>query len=351
MNIKEFQQNLLQWYEVSHRILPWRKNKEPYRVLVSEIMLQQTRVDTVIPYFERFMDWFPTVDDFANAGEEKILKSWEGLGYYSRVRNLHSAVKEIAETYNGIVPNTKEEISKLKGIGPYTAGAVLSIAYDKPEPAVDGNVMRVYSRIFKIEEDIAKPASRKIFEQKVHETISHDNPSSFNQGLMELGAMICTPISPKCTVCPVNKHCVAFNEGIQDRLPNKTKMKKGKTVQYMAVIVENDKGKLLIQKRPSKGLLAGLWEFPIYELTNSKDQFQLQLKLDFEDQYSMELANIKPIGQVKHIFSHLVWDVQVFSAQILQMKNKGIWVSEVELTNYTLPIPMQKMLELFVYQK
>ncbi|MDF2557173.1 MAG: mutY [Bacillales bacterium] len=351
MNINKFQIELLQWYELNHRQLPWRLNKDPYRILVSEIMLQQTRVETVIPYYERFMNWFPTVKDFAEAEEEKILKSWEGLGYYSRVRNLHSAIKEVSEFYEGKIPNTKEDISKLKGIGPYTAGAVLSIAYDKPEPAVDGNVMRVYSRIFKIQEDIAKPATRKIFEKKVHDTISNEDPSTFNQALMELGALICTPTSPKCLICPINDQCQAFIEGIQDQLPIKTKMKKGKTIHYVSVVVENENGELLIQKRASKGLLAGLWEFPNYEIKESETQISTQLILDFEEQYNGKLIDIKPIGTVKHKFSHLTWEVQVFSAQVLQNVKEGLWVSEKELATYTLPIPVQKMYELYVYHK
>ncbi len=177
-----FQQDLISWFEAEQRNLPWRENKDPYRVWVSEIMLQQTRVETVIPYFNRFISWFPTLDDFAQADEEKILKAWEGLGYYSRVRNLHSAVKEVKESYNSIVPNQPEEISKLKGVGPYTAGAILSIAYGKPEPAVDGNVMRVFSRILMLYEDIAKPKTRKTFEGAVRSLISHENPSAFQSG-------------------------------------------------------------------------------------------------------------------------------------------------------------------------
>lgn len=351
MNVNIFQSDLLKWYEMNHRQLPWRKNKDPYHILVSEIMLQQTRVDTVIPYFERFIDWFPTVVDFAEAEEEKILKSWEGLGYYSRVRNLHSAIKDVSENYSGIIPNTKDEISKLKGVGPYTAGAVLSIAYDKPEPAVDGNVMRVYSRIFKIQEDIAKPATRKIFEQKVYETISHEDPSSFNQALMELGALICTPISPKCLECPLNNHCQAFYEGIQDQLPIKSKLKKGKKYQYVSVIVENENGELLIQKRPEIGLLAGLWEFPMFEIKNTKSQIDMQLKLDFEDQYDEDLENIIPLGKVNHVFSHLTWEVHVFSAQISHKVYKGEWVTDVKLAKYALPTPFRKMYELYVFQK
>lgn len=225
-DIAGFQHDLIDWYEKEQRTLPWRENQDPYRVWVSEVMLQQTRVDTVIPYFNRFMEQFPTVKDLALADEEKVMKAWEGLGYYSRVRNLQANfVKEVYESYDGIVPNTKEQFSKLKGVGPYTSGAVLSIAYNKPYPAVDGNVMRVISRILSIWDDIAKPKTRNIFEFAVDQLISREKPSEFNQGLMELGALICTPTSPACLICPVNMHCSAFEEGVQYELPVKSKRK------------------------------------------------------------------------------------------------------------------------------
>ena len=181
-------------------------------------MLQQTKVDTVIPYYERFIAKYPSLESLANAPEEELLKEWEGLGYYSRARNLQAGVKEVVEEYQSIVPSTRNEISKLKGVGPYTAGAVLSIAYGVPEHAVDGNVMRVLSRLLLIKEDIAKPKTKKIFEEAVMELIDEDNPSAFNQGLMELGAVICTPTKPKCLLCPVREYCTAFFEGMQEEL-------------------------------------------------------------------------------------------------------------------------------------
>ena len=226
INIAGFREDLINWFSEEKRDLPWRKSRDPYKIWVSEVMLQQTRVDTVIPYFNRFMEQFPSIEALSNAEEEKILKAWEGLGYYSRARNLHSAVKEVHEKYGGKVPDDPKEISSLKGVGPYTAGAILSIAYGKPEPAVDGNVMRVLSRVLSIWDDIAKSSTRKIFEEAVRALISHDNPSYFNQALMELGALVCTPTSPSCLLCPVREHCYAFHDGEQEELPVKTKGKK-----------------------------------------------------------------------------------------------------------------------------
>lgn len=225
-NIKQFQEDLISWYEQEKRDLPWRSDSDPYKVWVSEVMLQQTRVDTVIPYFNNFIEKFPTVEALAEADEEKVLKAWEGLGYYSRVRNLQSAVREVHERYGGVVPPSKEEFGKLKGVGPYTRGAVLSIAYNQPVPAVDGNVMRVMSRILSVWDDIAKPKTKTLFEKIVEAFISEEKPSEFNQGLMELGAVICTPKSPSCLLCPVREHCSAFAEGCEKELPVKSKKEK-----------------------------------------------------------------------------------------------------------------------------
>ena len=266
VNVEQFREGLLNWFTEEQIELPWRQDQDPYKVWVSEIMLQQTKVDTVIPYFNRFVSQFPTIEALSKAEEEKVLKAWEGLGYYSRARNLHAAVKEVHEKYGGKVPNTPKEIAGLKGVGPYTAGAILSIAYGVPEPAVDGNVMRVLSRILSIWEDIAKPKTRKTFEEAVRVLISHENPSYFNQALMELGALICTPTSPSCLLCPVREHCHAFDEGTVTELPVKTKSKKQKTVQLAAVVLTDENGRTLIHKRPNTGLLRIYGSFLIWKL-------------------------------------------------------------------------------------
>jgi A/G-specific adenine glycosylase len=351
INITEFQQDLLSWFEKEQRDLPWRKNSDPYRVWVSEIMLQQTRVDTVIPFYNRFMDWFPTIEDFADADEEKVLKSWEGLGYYSRVRNLHSAAKEVREAYGGIVPDKPEEISKLKGVGPYTAGAILSIAYGKAEPAVDGNVMRVLSRILKIKEDIAKPKTRILFERAVRGLIDHDHPSFFNQALMELGALICTPGTPACLLCPVRSHCQAFQEGIQSELPIKIKKKKTRNVPLVAAVLTNEKGEFLIHKRPSEGLLANMWEFPNFEihteLMTKREYFAEEFRKLFE-----AVADIgELVAEIDHVFSHLVWKIDAFKGTVsshidsTMLENQQYkWVSEKEIEQYAFSVSHQKIM-------
>ena len=201
--IQAFRKALLDWYDKEKRDLPWRRTSDPYSIWVSEIMLQQTRVDTVIPYYHNFLDKFPDIAALAAAPEDAILKAWEGLGYYSRVKNMQKAAQQIVAEYGGVFPEDPQEIAKLKGIGPYTAGAVSSIAFQIPEPAVDGNVMRVMSRLFEIDADIAKPASRKIFEAIVRELIDPERPGDFNQALMDLGSSICSPLYPEPEISPI----------------------------------------------------------------------------------------------------------------------------------------------------
>jgi A/G-specific adenine glycosylase len=350
ININAFQNDLIHWFKAEQRDLPWRKDRDPYKVWVSEIMLQQTRVDTVIPYFNRFIEWFPTIDDLAEAEEDKILKAWEGLGYYSRVRNLQSAVREVKEKYNCEVPNSPEEISKLKGVGPYTAGAILSIAYGIPQPAVDGNVMRVMSRILSIWADIAKPSSRKVFESAVRELISHDDPSSFNQALMELGALICTPTSPSCLLCPVRDHCQAFEEGVQSELPVKTKKTKTRNVDLAAALLVDDNGRILIHKRPAEGLLANLWEFPTVEISHPLEHDRERVVSLFDETLDLKISLDQIIGQIQHVFSHLVWNLKVYVGKIdsaVDVGNEWKLVTVDEIADYAFPVPYQKMFKLY----
>ncbi|MFD3448094.1 A/G-specific adenine glycosylase [Microbacteriaceae bacterium 4G12] len=316
-NAIQFQTDLISWFEEEQRDLPWRINKDPYRVWVSEIMLQQTRVEAVKPYYKNFMKKFPTLEALAEAEEEEVLKAWEGLGYYSRVRNLHAAVKEVQETYGGKVPNTPEEVGKLKGVGPYTKGAILSIAYDVPEPAVDGNVMRVFSRILSIWEDIAKPKTRKLFEDVVREVISKENPSYFNQGLMELGALICIPKNPSCLLCPVRSHCRAFHEGVQKELPVKSKAKEPKLVRIAAGIFQTEDGRYLVNKRPKSGLLANMWEFPNVEIKEGISNQKEQLAYYMKEQFQIQVDVGEYMATTQHTFTHRTWDISVFSGTII----------------------------------
>jgi len=348
-NKLQFQIDLIHWFKNEQRILPWRQDRDPYKVWVSEVMLQQTRVETVIPYFNNFIEQFPTVEALANAEEEKVLKAWEGLGYYSRARNLQSAVKEVVSEYGGKIPHRVEELSKLKGVGPYTQGAISSIAYGIPAPAVDGNVMRVLSRILLIEDDISKPKTRNLFENAVRELISVEHPSEFNQGLMELGALVCTPRSPSCLLCPVQSHCRAFSEGMQDQLPFKTIKKNNKEVFITAVILKNKDGQILVQKRPSEGLLANLWELPNHELKQESMYGQAeQLKHFMKAKYNLNITIENQLLNLKHEFSHLTWKITVFNGYTndeIKAADFRQFLSLEDMAKLPFPVPYQKIIK------
>jgi A/G-specific adenine glycosylase len=353
-DIITFQKNLVNWFKENQRELPWRESKNPYRIWVSEVMLQQTRVETVIPYYQAFMREFPTLEALAEAEEDRILKAWEGLGYYSRVRNLQTAVREVVSDYSGKVPDTREEISTLKGVGPYTAGAILSIAYGKPEPAVDGNVMRVLSRILLINNDIAKPSTRKIFEKILYDLVSKEDPSSFNQGLMELGALICTPTSPGCLLCPVREHCRAYDAGRQTELPIKSKKKKQTTKQMAAVIIRNSFEEVLIEKRPETGLLARLWQFPNFEMESTDNQSSVLTDILLKE-YDVDADIQEPIQKVEHVFSHLIWSISVYETKVIGQPGVGSpsrkWVKQKDLEKYAFPVSHQKIIQQSVVEE
>lgn len=345
IDIPQFQTDLITWFKRNKRDLPWRNEQNPYKTWVSEIMLQQTKVDTVIPYFTQFIEKFPTIHDLAKADEQAVLKSWEGLGYYSRARNLQNAVKEVVASYGGEVPTNPSDLGSLRGVGPYTKGAILSIAYDQPEPAVDGNVMRVLARILKMKEDIAKPQTKKIVEQHVRELISHEDPSSFNQGMMELGAIVCTPKNPMCMLCPVREHCQAFAEGIEKQLPIKSKAKKQKTLPYVALLIRNHQQKYLIEKRPDTGLLANLWQFPMISVTETGFN---QIVSWFEKEYGIQVTLKREVGSLKHVFSHLIWELEVHEAESTSTQtslSNAKFVSREEMDEYPFPVSHQKMMQ------
>ncbi|ANE48678.1 adenine glycosylase [Paenibacillus swuensis] len=321
-----FSTNLLAWYDVHKRDLPWRRNKNPYYIWISEIMLQQTRVDTVIPYWHRFIEKFPTIEALADAPEDEVLKAWEGLGYYSRARNLQSAVREVMETYGGIVPDTKPEISGLKGVGPYTAGAILSIAYNKPEPAVDGNVMRVLSRYFLIEEDIMKGSTRAYMESLIYQLIPEGRAGDFNQALMELGAMVCTPKSPHCLTCPVMEQCAGRLEGMEESLPVKTKAKPPRPEHRLAAVIAGTgerAGQFLIRRRPDTGLLARMWELPHVAAPEPGMAFAEggeaageALRAGLAAEAGLDIQPLRWLMLAEHTFSHIHWNMGVYVCEL-----------------------------------
>ncbi|MGN8646888.1 A/G-specific adenine glycosylase [Gracilibacillus sp. HCP3S3_G5_1] len=343
INIPQFQEDLITWFEKEQRQLPWRENQDPYRVWVSEIMLQQTKVDTVIPYFQNFMERFPTLTALAEADEQEVLKAWEGLGYYSRARNLQTAVREVVERYDAEVPEDPKQLADLKGVGPYTKGAILSIAFNKAEPAVDGNVMRVLSRVLLIEEDIAKPKTRKTFETAVRELISEENPSAFNQGLMELGALVCTPAKPSCLLCPVQEHCIAFRKGVEQTLPIKKKKIKQSSDTYFALVIQDDTDNFLLEQRPAQGLLAQLWQFP---MVKAEEVDQRHLATYIQEKFHVEVVKLNDLEPVKHVFSHLTWYLNVKYVRVkgeISVPENMEHLSKKDIEKHPLPVSHQNI--------
>lgn len=367
--ILSFRQKLLAWYDENKRDLPWRRSKNPYHIWVSEIMLQQTRVDTVIPYYERFLDWFPTVESLANAPEDRLLKAWEGLGYYSRVRNMQTAAQQIMEDFDGEFPSTYEGISSLKGIGPYTAGAISSIAFNLPQPAVDGNVMRVLARLFEVNHDIGNPSNRKIFQAMMEVLIDPDRPGDFNQALMDLGSDIEAPVNPRPEESPVKDFSAAYQHGSMDRYPIKAPKKKPIPIFLKALVVQNSQGQFLLEKNESEKLLAGFWHFPLIEVDDFSDQTQdldlfsqvaepiLQLgpspQESFEQDYDLEVdwQNLR-FEEVKHIFSHRKWHIQIIAGRVTETQEytdrEVLWLSPEEFSNYPLAKPQQKIWQAYL---
>lgn len=293
---------LLAWFDVHARVLPWRDQPTPYRVWVSEIMLQQTRVEAVKPYYQRFMEALPDIQALAECEEERLLKLWEGLGYYNRVRNMQIAAQTVMQEYGGTFPADYEAILKLKGIGSYTAGAVASIAFGIPVPAVDGNVLRVISRVTANDEDVLKASVKKSVEEQVRAVIPKERAGAFNQALMELGAMVCVPNGmAKCEECPLKDLCIAREKNIVMELPKKTPKKK-RRIEEMTVLVLGDGEKAAIHRRPNKGLLAGLYELPNLKGHLSPEEVLTELK-----QMGYAPIRIQPLAAAKHIFSHVEW--------------------------------------------
>lgn len=374
--IKRFRKALIDWFDANGRDhLPWRQNKDPYRIWVSEIMLQQTRVITVIPYFNRFMTLFPSIPDLANAPEEALLKAWEGLGYYSRVRNIQTAAKQIISDYDGVFPNEPEEIIKLKGIGPYTAGAISSMAFNLPEPAVDGNIMRVFSRLFEIGEDIAKPATRKIFEILIRIVIDPDRPGDFNQAIMDLGTDICRPVNPRPEESPIKEFNASYQNGTMSQFPFKSKAKKPVPIEVQGLVIQKGNS-FLLEKRPENGLLANFWTFPMLERDFSnldvteqldflvaEDQIELDetppllkdvLAETVSEDYKVSSSIIHPnIGSVNHVFSHRRWNISIHhftvkkDAEITELPDTMRWVDQADFPTYAFAVPQQKMWQAF----
>jgi A/G-specific adenine glycosylase len=305
------------------RDLPWRKIRNPYAIWVSEIMLQQTQVNTVIPYYNHFLKTFPTIRDLAKADLSKVLKVWEGLGYYSRARNLHRASQVILSHFNGKIPDNLKDLISLPGVGRYTAGAIFSIAYNKKVPILDGNVKRVLSRLFAV---LGHPKKTEEFLWPLSESlIPKGSPGAFNQALMDLGSMICTPKNPNCLSCPLKNLCQGYHSGKPESYPLRSVKKKVPHIEAIAAVIQKD-GKVLLRQRPPKGLLGGLWEFPNWPLDGKKD-LKEYLKLKVKSDFGLSVKCKEPLGSFKQTYSHFKLTLHVFKCNALEGRGKGKRVS------------------------
>ncbi len=325
---------LLSWYEEHARVLPWREDPQPYRVWISEIMLQQTRVEAVKPYFERFMEVLPDVAALASVEDDRLMKLWEGLGYYNRARNLKKAAGVIMEQYGGRMPSEYEELLSLPGIGSYTAGAISSIAFGRPVPAVDGNVLRVISRVTASREDILKASTKKWMEAHLRETMPRDHASHFNQGLIEIGAIVCVPNgAPKCGECPLHSICLARKQGLLDQIPVKTPPKKRRIEERTVCILEHASS-VGIRRREDTGLLASLYELPNVE--GYLDPEELAEAFGFAEGQAAEIA---PLPEAEDIFSRVEWGMKGYRVRLAEGIPEGYIAAEKDELRQVYALP------------
>lgn len=315
--LREIEEPLLRWYQVNKRPLPWRMRRDPYEIWISEIMCQQTRVEVVEGYFARFIEALPTIEALADCPEQRLMKLWEGLGYYNRVRNMQAAARQVMERYQGRLPADFEALKGLRGIGDYTAGAIAAIAYGIPVPAVDGNVLRVISRVTESREDIAKQSVRRRIEKEIWAVMPKDCPGDYDQALMELGALVCLPgAQARCGQCPLKAVCLAAAHGTADQLPVKSRPK-SRRIEARTVLVIQDGEHVAIRRRASRGLLAGL-----YELPNVEGHLGRQETLDLVREMDLEPLHIRPLGEAKHVFSHVEWRMLGYQIRVQQLEGQ-----------------------------
>lgn len=314
-NLYRMAEPLTKWYQKCRRQLPWRETKDPYRIWISEIMLQQTRVEAVKPFYERFLKRLPTVQDLAEVPEDELLKLWEGLGYYNRARNLQKAARQVVEEHGGVFPADYDLILNLAGIGSYTAGAVCSFAFDIAKPAVDGNVLRVVQRLTACYDDIMKAGTKKKVEEQLEHVMPKEGAGDFNQGLIELGAMVCVPNgAPKCGECPLASLCEAHQKGIENQLPVKTKAK-ARRIEEKTVLLFRDGEMLALRKRPARGLLAGLYEFP-----NLEGHLTQKQVIAYAKSIGLMPIRVKKLPEAVHVFSHVEWHMKGYEIRVDELE-------------------------------
>ncbi|MCS6989382.1 MAG: A/G-specific adenine glycosylase [Chloroherpetonaceae bacterium] len=342
-------EKLLEWFSKNKRELPWRKTKNPYHIWISEVMLQQTQVATVIPYYERFLAQFPTIESLANADADALMKAWEGLGYYARARHLRQAAQTIMREHHGELPKTRKELRKLKGFGAYTSASVASIAFGEDCAAVDGNVLRVFARLYAIPDDLRSPAAKSKIEQLAALNLPKGNAGTYNEALMELGATICLPKNPKCSACPLNDECAAFRQEAVSEYPFKSK-KPAVPREEIAVGIVLREGKALIALRPPNGLLGNLWEFPGGKRERG-ERLEDCCKREVEEETGLKVRVGKRIAVVKHAYSHFKITLHAFLCDWIEgeaqpkSSQEARWVSLDELDRYAFPKANKSVIE------
>lgn len=341
--LTEISKTLLGWYERHARQLPWRNHPDAYAVWVSEIMLQQTRVDTVLDYFQRWMEAFPTIHDLANASEQKVLKLWEGLGYYSRARNLHKAAKMVQEKWQGTLPKNRKDLESLPGIGRYTAAAIASMAFGQDEATLDGNIRRILARLFNVQIPARSPEGEKLLWQLAEDHLPAGRAGDYNQAWMDLGASICLPRNPRCLICPLQSYCQAFEQGTQEDLPVLPARKTTPHHTVTAAIIQQN-NKVLIARRPSHKLLGGLWEFPGGKVEPREDLKQGLIR-EIQEELGCQIQVEDEFGVYQHAFTHFRITLHAFFCKLTEGEPTALeaseiaWVTPEMLTDY----PMGKV--------
>jgi A/G-specific adenine glycosylase len=328
---------LLQWFEKNGRDLPWRRTRDPYAIWISEVMLQQTQVKTVLPYYRRFLKTFPTVRHLARADLSRVLKMWEGLGYYSRARNLHLASKMVIKNHQGEIPDTLKDLRRLPGIGRSTAGALLSFGFDKSAPILDGNARRVICRIFAISDSPLKGKTEVLLWQIAESLTPRVGSNPFNQAIMDLGSMVCIPKNPQCPRCPIQSHCKGYLSGDPERYPTKKPKKKIPQFTAVSAVIQKD-GNVLLKRRPPRGLLGGLWEFPNWKIEEKRSS-RLMLKKHIENELGMNVQVKESIGEFHHTYTHFKLTLLVYECQPLEGNEDRKWFSPRRLPS----LPMSRI--------
>lgn len=355
LTTRQFQRRLAMWFSSRARDLPWRRGVDPYQTWISEVMLQQTRVDQALPYFERFVGAFPDVESLAEADLDEVLLNWEGLGYYSRARNLHRAARQVVRDHGGQIPDTYDGLKQLPGVGDYTASAVGSLAFGLPEAVLDGNVIRVLTRYDAVPDDVGRSPVRKALRLRAQALLDPESPGPHNEAMMELGATICTPRNPNCAECPIHAGCSAHAAGTQEQYPVKTKKAPVPEVQVAVAVIEREDGRLFVQRRPPSGLLGGLWEFPGGKIEAGETPDEACAR-EVREELGVEVHPLREITVIRHAYSHFrivmsAWSCRLESGVPETVNGEPCrWVSPSELAEYAFPRANRRLIDLLAQE-